>query len=300
MSKIIRYLQDYFASLNKSLLFYATLFIAAAIFINYRFGLNDWIINQPYVVQYCSWYLVFSAAFGFGYVATAALEKTDFFRNRKFVSLLFIAPLIFSWKMVYLPQFQFSGDDLVNEYWNAVVYWPLKVVGVLVMLAVVYRLFNEQDSFYGLKLKSLNVRPYLIMLLIMIPLVALASTQQDFLFVYPKFQKISFLGGDNKGWYKLLYELSYGSDFFTIELFFRGFLVLAFCRYAGKHAVLPMALFYCTIHFGKPMGECISSYFGGLILGIVIYNTKTIFGGLLVHLGIAWLMELGGYFGNLT
>jgi hypothetical protein len=59
-----------------------------------------------------------------------------------------------------------------------------------------------------------------------------------------------------------------------------------------------MAMFYCTIHFGKPMGECISSYFGGMLLGVVTYHTKTIFGGFMVHVGIAWLMELGGHFGK--
>ena len=117
--------------------------------------------------------------------------------------------------------------------------------------------------------------------------------------MYPKYQKLPFLVQPERGWYKLLFELSYGSDFFTIELFFRGFLVLAFARWAGRDAILPMALFYCTIHFGKPVGECISSYFGGIILGVVILNTRSLFGGLLVHLGIAWLMELGGYLGHL-
>jgi phosphoserine aminotransferase len=35
-----------------------------------------------------------------------------------------------------------------------------------------------------------------------------------------------------------------------------------------------------------------------MILGIVVYNTRSILGGLMVHLGIAWLMEIGGYIGN--
>jgi membrane protease YdiL (CAAX protease family) len=105
-------------------------------------------------------------------------------------------------------------------------------------------------------------------------------------------------GVQNKWLYHLLYELSYGSDFVSVELFFRGFLILAFIKVAGKDAILPMACFYCTIHFGKPLGECISSYFGGMILGIVVYNTRSIIGGLIVHLGIAWLMEIGGYIGN--
>jgi len=98
--------------------------------------------------------------------------------------------------------------------------------------------------------------------------------------------------------YKVFYEVSYGIDFLTIEFFFRGFLVLAFVRFAGQEAILPMAAFYCSIHFGKPLAECISSFFGGLILGIIVYHTRSIWGGLMIHLGIAWLMEAGAVIGN--
>src|SRR4029077_20114985 len=153
--------------------------------------------------------------------------------------------------------------------------------------------------FKGRKPKNMNWKPYLIMLLIMIPLIAAASTQPDFQAMYPKLKLVTDISFNRLSWWqKLLFELSYGSDFITIELFFRGFLILAFIKWAGKDAILPMACFYCTIHFGKPLGECISSYFGGMILGIVVYNTRSIFGGLMVHLGIAWLMEIGGYLGN--
>jgi hypothetical protein len=134
----------------------------------------------------------------------------------------------------------------------------------------------------------------------MLPLIAAASMQPDFLAMYPKLKLIAevYNETDLHWWHKLLFELSYGSDFIGIELFFRGFLILAFIKWTGKDAILPMACFYCTIHFGKPLGECISSYFGGLILGIVVYNTRSILGGLMVHLGIAWLMEIGGFIGN--
>ena len=117
--------------------------------------------------------------------------------------------------------------------------------------------------------------------------------------MYPKLSNVQFFLEENNSWvYKLLYELSYGSDFVSIELFFRGFLILAFVKWAGKETILPMAVFYCTIHFGKPLGECISSFLGGIILGVITYRTKTILGGLIVHLGIAWLMELAGFIGN--
>jgi hypothetical protein len=60
----------------------------------------------------------------------------------------------------------------------------------------------------------------------------------------------------------------------------------------GRGAVLSMAVLYCTLHFGKPMGEAISSIFGGYILGVVAYETKSIWGGVIVHIGIAWMMEI--------
>jgi hypothetical protein len=222
------------------------------------------------------------------------------FVQPKFLLLLFIAPLLFSWKMVYDIDFPFSAVAAQNVYWNQVVYWPFKLVVISLSIFLLWKISREDNEpFYGLSTKNFSARPYLVMLMIMVPLIAAASTQKDFLAMYPKLKNIAFLKGvSGHGWYKLLYELSYGSDFFSIELFFRGFLVLAFVKWFGRDAILPMACFYCTIHFGKPLGECISSFFGGLILGVVTYHTRTIFGGLMVHLGIAWLMELGGYLGH--
>jgi membrane protease YdiL (CAAX protease family) len=194
--------------------------------------------------------------------------------------------------------FILTTNESSNAFWNRVLYWPCKLVVVTSALYILWRLFHRGQPFYGLTTRNLHTKIYFTMLLVMIPLIAAAATQPDFLAVYPRLQNVQHLLEENSGWKKLLYELSYGSDFFTIELFFRGFLVLAFAKWTGKDAVLPMALFYCSIHFGKPLGECISSFFGGIILGVVIYHTRSIYGGLIVHLGIAWLMELGGYAGN--
>ena len=59
-----------------------------------------------------------------------------------------------------------------------------------------------------------------------------------------------------------------------------------------------MASFYMAIHFSKPLGETASSLFGGLILGVISYHSKSIYGGLFVHIGIAWCMELIGFLKN--
>jgi hypothetical protein len=53
-----------------------------------------------------------------------------------------------------------------------------------------------------------------------------------------------------------------------------------------------MAVVYCVLHFGKPAGEAMSSIFGGYILGVVAYETKSVWGGIIVHMGIAWTMEI--------
>ena len=87
-------------------------------------------------------------------------------------------------------------------------------------------------------------------------------------------------------------------DFLSIEFFFRGFLIITFIRYCGMRAIVPAACFYCCVHLGKPMAEAISSFFGGLLLGIISYNTLSIWGGLLIHVGIAWMMEIAAYVGH--
>jgi len=63
----------------------------------------------------------------------------------------------------------------------------------------------------------------------------------------------------------------------------------------GRGAVLTMVVTYCFLHFGKPLGESISSIFGGFILGVVAYETRSIWGGVILHMGIAWMMDLAAY-----
>lgn len=298
MNKILGYLKDYFFRTDKRIILLSTLFIAIAIFVNYYFKLEKAVIRLPFLQKFASWFLIFLISFSLPYFLSALFKK-KIITSLKFLILLFLAPVLFAWKLSANIQFNFSSMEENNKFWNHIAYWPFKLLVVAGCLWVIWKLFEKDQPFYGFNTKNLEVKPYLIMLLIMVPLVALASTQKDFLSMYPKLNNVQFfLDQKNGGLYKLLYELSYGSDFFSIELFFRGFLILAFAKWAGKETILPMALFYCTIHFGKPLGECISSYFGGIILGVITYYTQSIFGGLMVHLGIAWLMELGGFLGN--
>lgn len=302
MKDILRYISNYFNGVNKKLLVLCTLQSAILIFLNYYYGLERWLTTRSVLgwPQFTGHYIIFIVAFILPYVYCVLFNKKKFFRNKPFILLLVVAPAIFSLKMALQSDLPFSSDADWNRYWNLVYYWPLRFLIVLSILFLVWRAFDSGQPFYGLTKGIFKWMPYVIMVLCMVPLIAAASTQPDFLAMYPKLKSV--LPANNElhlSWvHKLLFELSYGTDFFGIEIFFRGFLVLAFIKWAGRDAILPMACFYCTIHFGKPLGECISSYFGGALLGIVVYNTRSIYGGLIVHLGIAWLMELGGFVGN--
>lgn len=297
MRSVFRYIGSYVAGLNRMVLLTTSLFTALLVFINYRYGLDDAIGNYSDLPLFFSRYLLFAAAFLTPYFFYSLFAGKNYFRIPGFIALAFIAPSFFALKTSITVRFPFSNDAVL---WNKILYWPILLIIMFVLLAITRLLTREKGPFYGLTTAGMDWKPYIIMLLIMVPLIALASTQADFLHTYPKLQNLE--GVDELSaipfWKKALFELSYGSDFLSIEAFFRGFLIIAFLKWAGRDAILPMACFYCTIHFGKPLAECISSYFGGILLGILVYNTRSVLGGLMVHLGIAWLMEIGGYIGN--
>jgi hypothetical protein len=308
MKEIIRFIRAYYREINKPVLILCTLFTALLIWLNYQHRLEWKLVKElPLPMNSISGrYLLFLAAFLVPHILLMA-TKTRLPVKRDFIICAFAAPFVFALKAGMDTTIQVSGNSYWNDYWNNIVYWPLRLVVVVILVTFLQRFFvsadrgQKQGTLDWLAFKKMNWKPYFLMLLIMLPLIASASTQPDFLATYPKMKEILPLPENvsNGWWYKLLFELSYGSDFFSIEFFFRGFLVIGFMQWVGKDAILPMACFYCTIHFGKPLGECISSYFGGLLLGIVSYHTKSVYGGLMVHLGIAWLMEAGGYIGNM-
>lgn len=300
MTALIKYSIAYFREVNRKVLLLTSLFTALLIFLNYYYNLDARVEGTSFYLSLLYHYWLFFIAFLIPYLFNPSAVISNVQKSRVLMFLFFIAPAIFSFKAVADFRVQISDDPLWNNYWDHILYWPFLLVVVSATLYLIRRIWYRDSSYFGLSTDNFLWKSYLVVLLMMIPLIAIVSTQPDFLEIYPKLRSVTGLNHELKlnGWYKLLFELSYGSDFITIELFFRGFLVLAFLKWFGKDTILPMACFYCTIHFGKPITECISSYFGGILLGIIIYNTRSILGGLVLHVGVAWLMEIGGYLGN--
>ena len=279
--------------------------LASLIYLNYWHNLERKYIASGatrisrFTGYYLLYFLPFAAAF---FLQLIFFSDCTYYKNAWFWAILFLAPAFFSFRVNFNWQ-----HDWITKTWPGTdkafylysINWVVRVFVLLIPVFIIWYIKDKAiQPFYGTKPLD-SVRPYLLMLLVTIPLVAIASTQSDFLAVYPKAKLLNKIPMNNwiDKWRYLVFELCYGFDFVSIEFFFRGFLILSLMRICGMHCIIPVACFYCAIHFGKPMGEAISSFFGGTLLGIIAYNTGSIWGGLIVHLGIAWMMETGGWLG---
>jgi hypothetical protein len=293
MKAIIKYIGSYLAGASWPVHFISVCFLSLLVYGNYGFGINKYLYRLPQPMPIVGWYFLLLLALSMPYFLYYLFRPGTIAWTKSFRALLLLAPLVFAWKMT--ESVRLFPNEPSYIFWNSVLYFTIKAIVVTVMLLMVRRLLYRDAELMGLRSSASGMGPYFFMLLLMVPLVAAAGTQPDFLRVYPKVSHMLPPQDLGNGLKVVLFEIAYGIDFFTIELFFRGFLVIYFSRWAKEQSILPMAAIYCVIHFGKPLGECISSFFGGMLLGIVSYHTRSIWGGLAVHLGIAWLMELAGW-----
>ncbi|MCH1472762.1 MAG: CPBP family intramembrane metalloprotease [Bacteroidia bacterium] len=238
-----------------------------------------------------------------GYLVNSIVHRNwSFWKNPKFITLAIFGVLVFSFR----SSISFFVSDWLDQHSDyAHVDWLNRIIGTIArglfvfLVLFIYWVFTDKNNqpFYGFTSKGFDFKPYLVMLACMVPLIAAASTQTDFLTSYPRVQRLQSIDITIPSHWKFyaIYETLYGLDFFTIEFFFRGFMILAFVGIVGPKAIIPVAYMYVVIHWSKPMGELISSFFGGSLLGIISYYSKSIWGGIIVHVGIAWMMEIGAF-----
>lgn len=272
--------------------------LAVAISINYPLDFEDTVLSSlPPLTKLASYMAMYSVLYFLATLSYCYHYKKKVYKNPTF------------WLYSTFGLFVLSLDSsapfllyIVNQLPLQLFVWGYKVLVnfqsfLTVLLPIVlFYFFNDKGAnhIYGLTETRFDARPYLMLIGIMLPLIIAASFQGSFLRQYPMYKGSS--ADEYLGVSEVVtagtYELFYGLDFITVELLFRGFFVIGLARFLGRSAVLSMAVIYCSLHFGKPMGEAISSIFGGYILGVVAFETRSVWGGIMVHMGIAWLMEL--------
>jgi hypothetical protein len=252
--------------------------------------------------HFCLYGLPFSVAYS-GYIIHK--KRYDLLSQPGFWFLSIFAVGVFAFRQYVVYTIQYDGFEFGRfpNFTDRIIIDILKMAAAMIPITVYWFWDKKHNtSPYGFTVKNFNLRPYFLILLIMLPFVVGFGFTDHFGGYYPRGLKnlIYYFGYgvEPPQSHLLFYELIYGLDFISIEYFFRGFLVLAFIKYVGPGSILPMAAFYVSIHFGKPMVETISSFFGGGLLGILAFYSRSIWGGIVVHMGIAWLMELGAFIGK--
>src|SRR6201999_3157992 len=128
---------------------------------------------------------------------------------------------------------------------------------------------------------------YVVLFLLVLPAVVLASRTAAFRETYPFYRLANRSVAD-----LVLWELLYAAQFLSLEFFFRGFILHGLRRALGANAIFVMLVPYCMIHYGKPFSETLGAIGAGLILGTLAMRTRSIWGGVLIHIGVATTMDL--------
>ncbi len=195
-------------------------------------------------------------------------------------STLRIYPL--EWFKEYVQGKTFSYETI--KYMLTVgVFYSVSLASLLGLSFIHLSFDKNQRNFYGIKISNLKniFKIYLPIFFLIIPLILLANVNQDLRNYYPLYRGIKEPNFILNNWQALtLFEVGYGFFLFNTELFFRGFLVISLAREVGKKAVLPASLTYALVHLGKPLGETLSSFFGGYILGVMALKHQSIFLGI--------------------
>jgi membrane protease YdiL (CAAX protease family) len=128
---------------------------------------------------------------------------------------------------------------------------------------------------------------YLLMFALILPAVIEASMTASFRHTYPFYRLANRSQLDLWTW-----EALYAAQFISLEFFFRGFLLQGLRKAMGANAIFVMIVPYCMIHYGKPLPETLGAIGAGVILGTLAMRTRSIWGGVLIHIGVAVTMDV--------
>jgi hypothetical protein len=298
VKKIWKFLQTHWKDDFSPLTYALVLFLLAFLLItNYILDFEDSVLDSYQgFAKYFSFFLFYSIP----YYLTVGITCKKKVWTPVFILKSSFALLVLSLdaSLPFLRRMLMHVDIQIYFWLYKITVNAISLITVLLPLYLYYRLVEKtRNGFYGLTPEKFDARPYLQMLLIMVPLLIGAIFLPAFLKQYPMYRLNTAHEYLDVPAYvtALSYELAYAFDFLTVELLFRGFMVIGMAALLGRRAVIAMAVVYCLLHFGKPAGEAVSSIFGGYILGVIAYETRSIWGGVIVHVGIAWMMELISY-----
>ncbi len=170
-------------------------------------------------------------------------------------------------------------------------YWSLACfTGYFLIPVIIIKLFwKEKVSDYGIQFKGIleHAWVYVAMYIIVMPFVVVVAFTDSFRKTYPFYENAGLSIYDFLGW-----ELVYAIQFFSLEFFFRGFLINGTKHRFGFYAIMFSVVPYCMIHFGKPLPETIGAIIAGIALGSLAIFTRSVLLGFAIHVSVALSMDV--------
>ncbi|PWU01036.1 MAG: hypothetical protein C5B52_07920 [Bacteroidetes bacterium] len=299
MKYIGQYLSEYFKQESARYILFIAAILSVLIYFNYQYHLDSqYAKHLSNLSRFIYYFILFLGIYVISFISQKFFHKKQAPLSQKAIAFILITPALFAFRISFAlhePLIRLFSDAQYLNYNLLIFGWVIRALVVMIPIYFYWIKFDRgRQPLYGTT-RSQSLKPYFLLLGFIIPILLLSFRDPHMFNYYPRVKILFNVPGASFLRY-LIFECCYGFDFLSIEFFFRGFLILALARELGPRLIIPMAAFYCTIHFGKPLPECISSFFGGIFLGAISYRTKSIWGGLVMHLGIAWFMELAGIF----
>lgn len=171
------------------------------------------------------------------------------------------------------------------------VWWGgINLLGFLIIPMLAIRFwFRESVREYGWQWGEVHHhwRGYLLLASPIMVFAVIASFGDDFSRHYP------FYDDAHRSWFDLLsWEVIYIWQFIAVEFFFRGYLVNGLKRQFGSLSIAVMCLPYLMLHFPKLWPESLGAILFGFFLGVLALMSRSIWGGVMVHVSIALMMDV--------
>lgn len=282
--------------------FFILLFVVTRLNYHYCFYWNYINIQASGTERFIRFFLLFSVPWFIVAIPKLLIsKKSEVLKDLKFYLAILLVLILIAFDSacgIFKPLLKFADTYDEQIYLNKI-FINLQGTVIFLFSALIFIWINKKIrlSDIGLRLKDVNLKPYFILIIAILPMIIWASFNADFIATYPQFKPWNYpiLFKIPKVITAIFYEFVYGVDFIALEFAFRGLLVIVIARFIGKDAVLPMAAVYCFLHFGKPEVEAFSSIFGGYLLGVLALSTRSIAPGVILHLSLAYMMDFAAY-----
>jgi membrane protease YdiL (CAAX protease family) len=214
--------------------------------------------------------------------------------NKKPAIILLLAPIVLTtWKYYCSKSFYlahlsekfvlFNSAAMTAEWYN---YLSAFFLLGIISIAIIKFVFKESLSDYGLQAGDWKfwVPAVLVVGAVMVGLSYPSSKDPQYIAEYPLYKG----AGDSMQMFAI-HAFAYLVFYIGWEIFFRGFMQSGLTeRFGIWGAILVQVALSCIVHIGKPDSEIYSSILGGLVWGIMVYRSKSIWPSIITH----WILGI--------